>query len=161
MFDDRLRKMREQKNLNMRQTAQHLGVPYTTYVGYEKNEREPNSEILILLADFFDCSVDYLIGRKVSPKSDSKRQNTKYDVLNLDEKTHIKKYRTLDEHGKKIVNNILDIEHERCTADKKEEKYIRFVAARSKDGQSPMRTEEVSKELYEDLLNAPETDLDL
>ena len=63
MFDDRLKKLRLEKNLNMKQTAQQLNIPYTTYVGYEKNEREPNSEVLIMLADFFNCSVDYLVGR--------------------------------------------------------------------------------------------------
>ena len=47
----------------MRQTAISLGIPYTTYISYEKGEREPNSETLIMLADFFDSSIDYLLGR--------------------------------------------------------------------------------------------------
>lgn len=63
MFDNRLKQLREERGLNMRQTAQKLEIPYTTYVGYEKNEREPNSEVLLLLADFFNCSIDYLLGR--------------------------------------------------------------------------------------------------
>lgn len=63
MFENRLKDLRLEKHLNMKQTAQQLNIPYTTYVGYEKNEREPNSETLILLADFFECSVDYLVGR--------------------------------------------------------------------------------------------------
>lgn len=67
MFDDRLKELRIRKGLNMKQAATLLDISYTTYVGYEKNEREPNSEILILLADFFDCSVDYLIGRSEKP----------------------------------------------------------------------------------------------
>lgn len=63
MFEDRLKRLREGKGLNMKQAAIELGITYTTYVGYEKNEREPNSETLILLADYYDCSVDYLVGR--------------------------------------------------------------------------------------------------
>ncbi len=63
MFDDRLKKLRQEKNLNMKQMSRLLGIPYTTYIGYEKNEREPNSEMLGVLADFFNCSVDYLLGR--------------------------------------------------------------------------------------------------
>lgn len=63
MFDDRLKKLRQEKNLNMKQMSKLLGIPYTTYIGYEKNEREPNSEMLGILADFFNCSVDYLLGR--------------------------------------------------------------------------------------------------
>lgn len=63
MFEDRLKRLRENKGLNMRQVALDLKMPYTTYVGYEKNEREPNSEALLLLAEYYNCSVDYLIGR--------------------------------------------------------------------------------------------------
>ncbi len=63
MFDDRLKKLRQERSLNMKQMSRLLGIPYTTYIGYEKNEREPNSEMLGILADFFNCSVDYLLGR--------------------------------------------------------------------------------------------------
>lgn len=63
MFDDRLKNLRIERNLNMRQASIALGMPYTTYVGYEKNEREPNSESLVLIANYFNVSVDYLIGR--------------------------------------------------------------------------------------------------
>lgn len=59
----RIKDLREQKGLNMREVARSLDIPYTTYVNYEKGLREPTSEVLILLADFFDSSVDYLIGR--------------------------------------------------------------------------------------------------
>lgn len=71
MFESRLRKLREDKGINMKQTARALGIPYTTYVGYEKNEREPNSEVLVRLANFFNCSVDYLIGRSTERIDDS------------------------------------------------------------------------------------------
>ncbi|CDA71490.1 sOS-response transcriptional repressors (RecA-mediated autopeptidases) [Ruminococcus sp. CAG:579] len=62
MFDNRLKELRQKRKLNMKQAAQQLGIPYTTYVGYEKNEREPNSEVLLQLANFYNCSVDYLLG---------------------------------------------------------------------------------------------------
>lgn len=59
----RLKELREDRQLNMRQAAKALGIPYTTYISYEKGEREPNSEMLINLAEFFNCSIDYLVGR--------------------------------------------------------------------------------------------------
>lgn len=59
----RIKQLRIDKGLSMRQTAIELGIPYTTYISYEKEDREPNSETLIMLADYFNCSVDYLIGR--------------------------------------------------------------------------------------------------
>jgi len=63
MFDDRLKQLRLKKSLNMKQVAKELDIPYTTYVGYEKDTREPDSEILKALADFYDCTIDFLLGR--------------------------------------------------------------------------------------------------
>ena len=67
MFQSRLSELRKSKGYNMKQTAKMLNMPYTTYVGYEKGEREPDSEKLILLSNFFNCSVDYLIYRSDDP----------------------------------------------------------------------------------------------
>lgn len=64
---NRLKQLREQKGLSMRQVASSLGMPYTTYVNYEKGAREPNSETLILLADFFETSIDYMLGKSLLP----------------------------------------------------------------------------------------------
>ena len=47
----------------MRQVAQLLNIPYTTYVNYEKGVREPNFEMLIAIANMYSVSVDYLLGR--------------------------------------------------------------------------------------------------
>ena len=59
----RLNELRKDTGFSMRQVAIKLGIPYTTYISYEKGDREPNSEMLIKLADFFNCSIDYLLGR--------------------------------------------------------------------------------------------------
>ncbi len=63
---NRIKLLREVKGLNMAQAAKELGMAYTTYVSYEKGDREPNSESLVLLANFFNVSVDYLLGREVT-----------------------------------------------------------------------------------------------
>ena len=60
---NRIKTLREKKGINMTQAAKALQIPYTTYVNYEKGEREPNTEMLIKIAGFYDVSVDYLIGR--------------------------------------------------------------------------------------------------
>ena len=59
----RIKQLREAKGLNMREAARILDMPYTTYVNYEKGSREPTSEVLILLANFFETTVDYIVGR--------------------------------------------------------------------------------------------------
>lgn len=68
---NRLSELRLALGLNMKETAEKLGMPYTTYVNYEKGTREPNSETLIQLATFFDTSIDYLLGKKKSSRASS------------------------------------------------------------------------------------------
>lgn len=65
----RLRELRLARRLTMKRVAADLGLPYTTYVNYEKEEREPNAEMLMRLADYFGVSVDCLIGRTAQPPS--------------------------------------------------------------------------------------------
>lgn len=64
---NRIKELRANQGLNMREAARQLHIPYTTYVNYEKGAREPNSEMLIKLANFFNVSIDYLLGRSDSP----------------------------------------------------------------------------------------------
>ena len=61
---EQIRKLRKKKGLTMRQAASDLGMPYTTYVNYEKGLREPNSEKLLRIAEYFGVSVDVLLGRE-------------------------------------------------------------------------------------------------
>lgn len=57
-----LKSLREEKALNMKELSKLLDIPYTTYVGYEKGQREPSSDVLIKIADFYNTTVDYVLG---------------------------------------------------------------------------------------------------
>lgn len=65
----KLELLRKQRGLNMKETASLLGMPYTTYVSYEKGQREPNSEVLIKIADFYETTVDFILGVEKQPDS--------------------------------------------------------------------------------------------
>lgn len=86
---NRLKELREQCNLTMKDAAKKLGIPYTTYVNYEKGYREPNSEFLIKAAKSYDVTVDYLVGNVNSPsfRSDYERvkdnENVNSNILPL------------------------------------------------------------------------------
>ena len=56
----------------MKDVANALNMPYTTYINYEKGYREPHSEVLIQIAKFFNVTVDYLINNPIqhTEKSD-------------------------------------------------------------------------------------------
>lgn len=77
----RLKELRLLLGWNMKKAAQELGIPYTTYIGYEKGEREPNSETLIKLADFYGVTIDYLIGKDDTPAHDDSDEMA--DVLQI------------------------------------------------------------------------------
>jgi len=62
-FGDRLRDLREEKNLTRYVLADKLNVSYSTVSKYETNIRFPDKEALMTLADFFDVSLDYLLCR--------------------------------------------------------------------------------------------------
>lgn len=75
----RIKELREARGLNMREAARMLNMPYTTYVNYEKGLREPTSEVLIQIANFYDASIDYIIGRS----STNTRENLPEDATLL------------------------------------------------------------------------------
>ena len=62
-FGERLRELREEKNLTRYILADKLSVSYSTVSKYETNIRFPDKETLMTLADFFDVSLDYLLCR--------------------------------------------------------------------------------------------------
>lgn len=59
----RLRDLREDKDLKQRELSSYLNISQTTYSRYESGELDIPSAALIKLADFYDVSVDYILGR--------------------------------------------------------------------------------------------------
>ena len=67
-FAERLLELRKSRNLTQRQVYVATDMSPLGYQRYEYGERSPNSKQLIKLADFFDVSIDYLVGRSDNPK---------------------------------------------------------------------------------------------
>ena len=59
----RIRDLREDRDLTQKQMAEILGMSQTGYSKYETGENDIPTQILIKLADFYNTSVDYLLGR--------------------------------------------------------------------------------------------------
>lgn len=58
--------LRKNANLTQRSLAEKIGVPKTNIGSYELGVTQPNLETLTKLADFFGCSIDYLLGHKTN-----------------------------------------------------------------------------------------------
>ena len=61
---DRLRKLRERKGLNQKEFAAKMKIPNQNVSNYERGFRQPDYETLEKFADFYEVSVDYLLGRE-------------------------------------------------------------------------------------------------
>ena len=61
------KKVRTERNLTQKQTAEGIGVTEQAYQRYEYGKVVPSATVLIALADFFDVSLDYLCGRSDDP----------------------------------------------------------------------------------------------
>ncbi len=59
----RLRDLREDKDLSQTQLAKVLGMSQTGYSKYETGENDIPTWVLLKLADFYNTSVDYILGR--------------------------------------------------------------------------------------------------
>ena len=59
----RIRDLREDHDLTQKQIAQMLGMSQTGYSKYETGENDIPTLVLIKLADFYQTSTDYLLGR--------------------------------------------------------------------------------------------------
>ena len=56
--------LRKKYGLNQAELASQLRVDRTTYAHWELDRRRPELNSLIQMADFYDISLDYLVGRK-------------------------------------------------------------------------------------------------
>lgn len=63
----RLRYLRERKGLAQKYVAEKIGVKNNTLSGYESGRREPDSDTLSRLADFYEVTTDFLLGRSDEP----------------------------------------------------------------------------------------------
>lgn len=63
-FADRLRELMDEKGLNQRQLEKETGLSNQAISFWLSEQRFPSIKSMWDLADYFNCSVDYLIGRK-------------------------------------------------------------------------------------------------
>lgn len=105
MIGDKLRERRLELQITQAQLASMTNIKKNTISNYENNISSPNEENILKLMNALKCDANYLF------------EWSKHGEINLSvtEENSIKKYRTLDEHGKKMVDFTLNEEYDRCT----------------------------------------------
>lgn len=67
-FENRLKELRERRGLSQATVSAQTGITSRYYQYLEYGEREPGLTKLKSLADFFNVSIDYLVGRTDNPE---------------------------------------------------------------------------------------------
>ncbi|MCL2696589.1 MAG: helix-turn-helix domain-containing protein [Oscillospiraceae bacterium] len=68
-FNEHLKMLRKNKNITQEQFANAVNTSNRAMQNYEQGKRKPPYDTLIEIADFFDVSLDYLVGRCDNPDS--------------------------------------------------------------------------------------------
>jgi transcriptional regulator with XRE-family HTH domain len=99
---DRLKELRKSKNLNQAELGKILGVGKTTISMYENGNSTPNDEIKLKIAEYFNVSLDYLLG-KTNIKNYYSTDKEFTVALHSD-----KEYDDLPEEAKKEIENFIE-----------------------------------------------------
>ena len=99
---DRLVQLRKEKNYTREDFAKLLGISKYTLRNYELGVTEPGHPFLIKIAELFNTSIDYILGL-----TEEREILHSYELKAL-EYDHIKKYRSLDDSGKKHIDYEFD-----------------------------------------------------
>lgn len=98
MIANRLRQLRNEFGFNQQDIADRLGMKRASYAKYELGNTSPPQDKLIELADIFDVSIDYLVGRTNVRKLDlpvnvsALQMAQEIDQLNDEQQEQLSKY---------------------------------------------------------------------
>ena len=95
MIGERLIDLRKDMGLTQKELSATLFVNYRTYSGYERNETEASDDFKIKLAQFYNVSVDYLLGICDNP----------YPIRNGDD--YIRLPKQLSDNGRRELNQFI------------------------------------------------------
>lgn len=100
-----LKKLREDASISQKALADAIGVSQQSVNKYENHNIEPDIETLIRIADFFETSVDYLIGH-----SSVRRRIEEVHVFELNDRESkvMEQYRALTSKQKDCIDVVID-----------------------------------------------------
>lgn len=122
MLGERLTQLRKARKLTQQQIADKLHLSRGTYAQYEIDRRVPEYSTLEKMANFFNVSIDYMVGRTSEPKNlQSENATNMLDALDLTDEEIVKQYN-------------FSVDGVKLTEDQIKEfiAYVRIVRARGK-----------------------------
>lgn len=108
---DRLKEGRLNKGLKQSDVTKLTGIKNTTLSNYENGNTEPDMDTFLRLCQLYELDYSEILGEAYGYKVPGCSFSLKTSDIQM-----IKKYRDLDNHGKEMVDIILEKEHERCAS---------------------------------------------
>ncbi|MDD7025153.1 MAG: helix-turn-helix transcriptional regulator [Lachnospiraceae bacterium] len=96
-----LKALRESKHISQQKLGELIGVSQQAIHKYENDLAEPDIRTLISLSDYFETSIDYLVGNSENPR---KYETLNPCELNPGEQHHINRYRQLPPSVRIIID---------------------------------------------------------
>lgn len=103
----RIKEARMALNYTQSELAEALEITTGAVANYENEVSIPKPEILYKLMNVLKCDANYLYQDMYNSKNND-------FIISSNEQSLIKKYRSLDGYGRKAINNLLEVEYERC-----------------------------------------------
>lgn len=100
----RLRELRQGASMSQQKLAAQLGISQQSINKYENHNVEPDLALLTQMADFFETTVDYLIGHTDDPARPLAAEER---ILSREETQLIANYRLLSTQEKKLVSDVV------------------------------------------------------
>jgi len=101
-----LKTLREKKGISQAALAEELGISQQAVNKYENKPTEPDIATLVKIANYFDTSIDFLVGNS---EFDHKVEKVSEYQLNDIEINVMEDYRSLSHEQKDLVNNTMKI----------------------------------------------------
>jgi len=80
MLSKRLKQLRDEKGVYQKDVAKFLGITTSAYGYYEQGERQPDPNTITKLAEYYNVSTDYLLGRSNTRKETSNDEPTPREI---------------------------------------------------------------------------------
>ena len=99
-FPERLRQLRKSANISQQTLGDAMNVTKVSISGYETGNRKPDTDTLQKLADYFDVSTDYLLGRSETKETRATYHTTEKEIT-IEEAvllSQLQKYPTMYDH---------------------------------------------------------------
>ncbi len=113
-FSKRLKLLRESKSLTLQELADNINKKYNLSFTkgmmskWENGKGAPSITSATFIAEYFNVSLDYLIG------IDNESVTHTPLKISKEEQNHLHKYRSIDSRGKHTVDTVLEMEYNRC-----------------------------------------------